>query len=106
MYEDKKTIHVNKYKPDSCEVYCVDRHFGTVKIFRDHNRRTTDIPRDEHCYICGKDWGDDSEILTLAFVKRGDNGNILICQGCASELVEYGIWEPKKHKPFGSSVEE
>lgn len=105
MYEDKLTIHVDKYKPDSCEVYCVDRHFGTVKIFREHNRRTTDIPRDEHCYMCGKDWGDDSEIFTFAFVKRGDNGNILICQDCANKLVEQGLWEAKKHRAIGSGSE-
>lgn len=100
MYEDKLTIHVKKYKPDSCEVYAIDRHFGAVKVFREHNKRREDAQRDEHCYMCGKDWGDDSEILALAFVKRGDNGNILICQDCASGLVEQGLWEPKKHKSF------
>ena len=104
MYEDKLTIHVDKYRPDSCEVYCVDRHFGIVKIFREHNRRM-ESPRDEHCYMCGKPWGDNSEILALAFVKRGDNGNILICQDCANKLVEQGVWEPKKHRPIGSGAE-
>lgn len=77
---------VTKYRANSCEVYWIDRSFMTVGDLRRFNAGRSSRKHENNCYMCGASWGADGEFLALALVKKGDNGNILVCQKCAAVI--------------------